>query len=72
MVLYSFGDSVLGILVLSGILLLPALLPVAATDHNLKLSAQSNSKGTFTNLDKLAMGNIQVSHACFLLFMLKS
>ncbi|KAH7661151.1 Calcium-dependent channel 7TM region putative phosphate domain-containing protein [Dioscorea alata] len=54
-----FLCSVLGILVLSGILLLPVLLPVAATDHNLKLSAQRNSNGTFTNLDKLAMGNIQ-------------
>ncbi|KAJ0980475.1 hypothetical protein J5N97_008730 [Dioscorea zingiberensis] len=54
-----FLCSVLGILVLSGILLLPGLLPVAATDHNLKLAVQHNSNGTFSNLDKLAMGNIQ-------------
>lgn len=58
-VYFVFLSSVLGILVLSGIVLLPVLLPVAATDNSIKTKAQSNSNGTFSNLDKLAMGNIK-------------
>lgn len=54
--------AALGILILSGIVLLPILLPVAITDNNLKISANSStSNGTFSDLDKLSMGNIKVS-----------
>lgn len=53
--------SVLAILLLSGIILLPVLLPVSVTDNTDKPKSESNSNGTFTNLDKLAMGNITVS-----------
>ncbi|XP_008784823.2 CSC1-like protein ERD4 [Phoenix dactylifera] len=53
-----FLGSVLGILVFSGIVLLPVLLPVSGTDHNVKAHAQ-NSNGTFNDLDKLSMGNVQ-------------
>ncbi len=59
-VYFVFLSTALGILVLSGIVLLPVLLPVAATDNNLKLSANSStSNNTFNDLDKLSMGNIQ-------------
>ncbi|KAG9439406.1 hypothetical protein H6P81_019571 [Aristolochia fimbriata] len=55
-----FLSSALGILVLSGFLLLPLLLPLAATDKNVKLAkAEKNSNGTFSELDNLAMGNIR-------------
>lgn len=51
----------LGILVISGIILLPILLPLSATDHELKLhSKSSTSNGTFSDLDKLSMGNVRV------------
>ncbi|KAG1348174.1 putative CSC1-like protein ERD4 [Cocos nucifera] len=53
-----FLSSVLGILVLSGIVLLPVLIPVAGTDHNVNAHAE-NSNGTFNNLDKISMGNVQ-------------
>lgn len=49
---------VFGILVLSGFILLPVLLPVAVTDDGGK--KQETSKGTFNELDKLSMGNITV------------
>ncbi|KAJ9691099.1 hypothetical protein PVL29_013323 [Vitis rotundifolia] len=57
-----FLSTALGILVLSGIVLLLVLLPVAATDNNLKLSANSStSNGTFNDLDKLSMGNVKAN-----------
>ncbi|XP_034697637.1 CSC1-like protein ERD4 [Vitis riparia] len=57
-----FLSTALGILVLSGIVLLLVLLPVAATDNNLKLSANSStSNGTFNELDKLSMGNVKAN-----------
>lgn len=60
--------AALGILILSGIVLLLVLLPVAATDNNLKLSANSStSNGTFNDLDKLSMGNVKVSYATFVI-----
>ncbi|KAK6932136.1 CSC1/OSCA1-like, cytosolic domain [Dillenia turbinata] len=49
--------AVLVILVLASVLLLPVLLPVAATDDNLKKS-QNTSNWTFNDLDKLSMGNV--------------
>ncbi|KAE8669770.1 CSC1-like protein ERD4 [Hibiscus syriacus] len=52
--------AVLGILVLSGIVLLPVLLPVAATDGGLRKNGNTTtSKGTFNDLDKLSMANIE-------------
>ncbi|ERM99166.1 hypothetical protein AMTRI_Chr02g212240 [Amborella trichopoda] len=58
-VYFVFLRTVLGILVISGILLLPILLPVAVTDINTTLTKETNSNGTFNNLDKLAIGNVQ-------------
>ncbi|KAK9267742.1 hypothetical protein L1049_010175 [Liquidambar formosana] len=59
-VYFVFLSTVLGILVLAGVVLLPVLLPVAVTDDNGKLSANSTtSNGTFGELDKLSMGNIK-------------
>lgn len=53
--------AVLGILVFSGLILLPVLLPVAATDNGVKVNEHaSTSNGTFSQLDKLSMGNITV------------
>lgn len=57
--------AVLGILVLSGIILLPVLLPVSATGHGTSASAHVTSNGTFSDLDKLSMGNIKVSYVKF-------
>lgn len=54
-----FLSSVLGILVFSGIILLPALLPLAQTDHALKIAYQKNHNLTYSDLDKLSMSNIQ-------------
>ncbi|KAE8659613.1 CSC1-like protein ERD4 [Hibiscus syriacus] len=59
-VYFVFLSTVLGILVLSGVVLLPVLLPVAATDDGVRKSAHSTtSNGTFSDLDKLSMANIQ-------------
>ncbi|KAI4303694.1 hypothetical protein MLD38_039294 [Melastoma candidum] len=57
-VYFVFLSTVLGILALSGIALLPVLLPVAATDDNIKTANSTNINGTFTDFDKLSMGNI--------------
>jgi calcium permeable stress-gated cation channel len=56
---------VLAILVVSGIVLLPLLLPLAATDHALENSAGfKNGKAAqnFTIIERLALGNVQVSN----------
>ncbi|XP_014518442.1 CSC1-like protein ERD4 [Vigna radiata var. radiata] len=60
-VYFVFLTTVLGILVLSGVILLPVLLPLSATDNAVKRQdgkAQTTSKGTFNELDKLSMANI--------------
>ncbi|VVA93071.1 unnamed protein product [Arabis nemorensis] len=61
-VYFVFLSTVLGIFALSGVLLLPTLLPLAATDHNIKTNARNatdtTSKGTFSQLDNLSMANI--------------
>ncbi|XP_043688546.1 CSC1-like protein ERD4 [Telopea speciosissima] len=57
-VYFVFLTSALAILVLSGLMLLPLLLPVAATEH-VKATTDTTSNGTFNNLDKLSMGNIE-------------
>ncbi|BBH01134.1 early-responsive to dehydration stress protein ERD4, partial [Prunus dulcis] len=58
-VYFVFLSTVLGILVLSSLILLPVLLPVAATDVGDKLSINATSNGTFNDLDKLSMGHLQ-------------
>ncbi|KAL2341095.1 hypothetical protein Fmac_009035 [Flemingia macrophylla] len=55
-VYFVFLNTVLGILVLSGVILLPALLPLSVTDNGGK--KQTTSEGTFNELDKLSMANI--------------
>ncbi|KAF5736358.1 Early-responsive to dehydration stress protein (ERD4) isoform 1 [Tripterygium wilfordii] len=56
-VYFVFLATVMGILVLSGVMLLPALLPVAITDDSLAKTAKAKNE-TFSDLDKLSMGNI--------------
>ncbi|GAB4840659.1 CSC1-like protein erd4 [Ancistrocladus abbreviatus] len=57
-VYFVYMTTVLGILVISGILLLPTLLPVAITDNNVKL-LNTTSNSTFSELDKLSMGHVK-------------
>jgi calcium permeable stress-gated cation channel len=59
---FLFCVPVLAILVLSGMVLLPVLLPVAGTDHALEMnSGQNNSaNGNFSQIERLALGNVQV------------
>ncbi|KAF7842909.1 CSC1-like protein ERD4 [Senna tora] len=59
-VYFVFLSTVLGILVLSGIILLPVLLPIAITDNGVKTNSNtaSNATTTINELDKLSMGNI--------------
>lgn len=58
-VYFVFLSTVLGIFALSGIILLPALLPVAATDDSIQAAGKNTTSiGTFNDLDKLSMGNI--------------
>ena len=53
--------TVLGILVFSGLLLLPALLPLAGTDDALRKANENNKTASnFSELEKLAMGNVKV------------
>ncbi|XP_062189010.1 CSC1-like protein ERD4 [Phragmites australis] len=57
-----FLSSVLSILVYSGIVLLPVLLPVAGTDHALETAAglpKNESAQDFSPIERLAMGNVQ-------------
>ncbi|KAL8108404.1 hypothetical protein AgCh_024751 [Apium graveolens] len=56
-VYFVFLATALGILVISGLVLLPLLLPLAVTDQG--KSNETTSNGTFTDLDKLSMGNIK-------------
>ncbi|XP_073038127.1 CSC1-like protein ERD4 [Primulina eburnea] len=57
-VYFVFLTTVLGIFVLGGVVLLPVLLPVAATAHGSLKANDTISKGSFDDLDKLAMGHI--------------
>ena len=58
------GFPVLGIFVLSAVVLLPVLMPVAATDDGIKNAKKNDtlSVGTFNELDRLSMGNVNVSN----------
>ncbi|XP_051128196.1 CSC1-like protein ERD4 [Andrographis paniculata] len=57
-VYFVFLTTVLGIFVLSGLVLLPVLLPVAATAHG-SLQANATSKDSFNDLDRLSMAHIE-------------
>ncbi|KAL1555785.1 CSC1-like protein erd4 [Salvia divinorum] len=57
-VYFVFLSTALGILVLSDVLLLPVLLPVAYTAENKIDANETTSEGTFNELDKLSMGHI--------------
>ncbi|XP_058070875.1 CSC1-like protein ERD4 [Magnolia sinica] len=57
-VYFVFLSSVLGIFTLSGIVLLPVLLPVAGTDKGMKSKSEGNNNEAMTSLDKLLMGNV--------------
>ncbi|KAK6782112.1 hypothetical protein RDI58_019908 [Solanum bulbocastanum] len=61
-VYFVFLATALGIFVFSGIVLLPVLLPVAATDHTIR-AVNTTSKGTFNELDNLSMGQVGNSGA---------
>ncbi|KAF9620869.1 hypothetical protein IFM89_015110 [Coptis chinensis] len=58
-VYFVFLSTVLGILTLSGLVLLPVLLPVSSTDKAGTKIAQTISKGAFNDLDKLSMANVE-------------
>uniref|UniRef100_A0A1J3DXP4 CSC1-like protein ERD4 n=1 Tax=Noccaea caerulescens TaxID=107243 RepID=A0A1J3DXP4_NOCCA len=64
-VYFVFLSTVLGIFALSGLLILPTLLPLAATDNSIKTSIRNTtdttSEGTFSQLDNLSMANITKS-----------
>lgn len=59
--MYFFNDAVLGIFLLSSLLLLPVLLPVAATSKIIMDSNDTTSVGAFDDLDKFSMGHVQVN-----------
>ncbi|XP_059439389.1 CSC1-like protein ERD4 [Corylus avellana] len=69
-VYFVFMGTVLGILVLSSIVLLPVLLPVAATDDSVKSTSATTSKGTFSDFDELSMGNIKEKSPRFWAFLI--
>ena len=56
---------VLGILVLSSLILLPVLLPVSATDIGDTITNTTTSNGTFSDLDMLSIGHVQVTYIIF-------
>ncbi|KAL0305456.1 UNVERIFIED_CONTAM: CSC1-like protein ERD4 [Sesamum radiatum] len=58
-VYFVFLTTVLGILVLSGLVLLPVLLPVAATARGVMKANDTTSEGSFNDLDKLSMGHVE-------------
>ncbi|XP_065855866.1 CSC1-like protein ERD4 [Euphorbia lathyris] len=57
-VYFVFLGTALGIFVLSGMILLPVLLPVAATAKGSKV-ANATSEDTFHDFDRLGMGNVE-------------
>ncbi|KAA0052513.1 CSC1-like protein ERD4 [Cucumis melo var. makuwa] len=61
-VYFVFLATVLGIFVLSAVVLLPVLIPIAVTDDGIKNAKMNNTQsvGTFSELDNLSMGNINL------------
>ncbi|KAL7212531.1 hypothetical protein ACSBR2_015261 [Camellia fascicularis] len=60
-VYFVFLITVLEMLVLASIVLLPVLLPLAATENSVK-SADTMSKGAFNDLDKLSVGYVKKAY----------
>ncbi|KNA19423.1 hypothetical protein SOVF_061740 [Spinacia oleracea] len=56
-VYFVFLSTAFSMMVMAGIVLLPALLPVTITDHSVKFN-NTTSNGTFSELDKFSMGHI--------------
>nr|QFG71781.1 CSC1-like protein ERD4 [Salicornia brachiata] len=56
-VYFVFLSTAFTMLVVSGIALLPSLLPISITDHSIRLE-NTTSNGTFSELDKFSMGHI--------------
>jgi hypothetical protein len=50
----------LSIFVYTAFFCVPILLPISGTDKNLELQSKKNATATFSELDKIAMGNVQV------------
>ncbi|KAK3009382.1 hypothetical protein RJ639_015145 [Escallonia herrerae] len=61
-VYFVFLTTVLRILVLAGLVLLPVLLPVAATGK-IAVDKNSTGKGAFTELERLSMGHVKSEDA---------
>lgn len=61
-VYFVFLATVLGIFVFSAVVLLPLLIPIAVTDDGIKNANMNNTQsvGTFSELDNLSMGNINL------------
>ncbi|KAH6790183.1 Early-responsive to dehydration stress protein [Perilla frutescens var. frutescens] len=57
-VYFVYLTTVVGILVLSGVILLPVLLPIAYTAPTVMKANETTSEGTFNELDKLSMGHV--------------
>ncbi|XP_021851468.1 CSC1-like protein ERD4 isoform X1 [Spinacia oleracea] len=58
-VYFVFLSTAFTLFVLAGIVLLPTLLPIAATDHSIRLKNSTTiSNGTFTEFDKYSMEHI--------------
>ena len=64
-VYFVFLSTALGILVLSSLILLPVLLPVSATDIGDTITNTTTSNGTFSDLDMLSIGHVQVTYIIF-------
>ncbi|KAL3833674.1 hypothetical protein ACJIZ3_008410 [Penstemon smallii] len=58
---FVFLTTVLAILVLSGVIILPILLPISITARGIVKVNDTTSEGTFDDLDKLSMGRIEES-----------
>ncbi|GKC60965.1 CSC1-like protein ERD4 [Tanacetum coccineum] len=59
-VYFVFLSTVFGIFLLSGIIMLPTLLPLASTEK-IKRVVDSTGKNAFNDLDKLSMAHMKVS-----------
>ncbi|KAL3616858.1 CSC1-like protein erd4 [Castilleja foliolosa] len=69
-VYFVFLTTVLGIFVLSGLILLPVLLPVAGTAHGVMKTNDTTSEGAFDDLDKLSMGHVEEGSPRFWAFLI--
>ncbi|XP_073005301.1 CSC1-like protein ERD4 isoform X1 [Typha latifolia] len=65
-----FLAAVTGILVISGIVLLPVLIPLSGTDKGIERSAKNKDSANFTSIDKLSMANVEEKSTRLWAFML--